>query len=250
MSSETRETLASALEEVLWSLPADQLAPADQALRTLLAAAGCTPAELLAEMADESLVLAIQKRFLRNLAFEELMVNRYEKVLLRWFGRRLGGLDRAQEFTQELYLKLLTNNTLGTYNSACPFAPWLWRVAHNLWVGEMRRRHLEGLPDWQEPSSTHPGPLEEAAGRELEERIEEIMRDLPAAHQQVLREAMNGASADDTARRLGLTKAEVYRFLFRARRQVEQALSAEGPRPACRMDSPALARVTEGEALP
>jgi RNA polymerase sigma-70 factor, ECF subfamily len=242
MMCSTSHVLAAALEEVLWSHAAEPLAAAQSVLRALLSAAGCDLPEVLAEMADETLVLAVQKGFLRQQAFEECLVNRYEPALLVWSFRRTGNLERAQDLVQELYVKLLTQSVLDTYKPSCLFRPWLWRVVHNLWISEVRRQHkTEGLPD-EEPPAYGPLPPEEAAFNELEHRVEAIVRELPGAQQQVLREAMHGSDADAIAQKLGIAKPKVFRLLFKTRRHVERILGLDTGGTTRRMDAPREAR--------
>jgi hypothetical protein len=62
---------------------------------------------LLAEWADETLALAIQKNCFRKHCFEELLVHRYEAALRRWFYRQTGDWDRVLDLLQGLYLHLL-----------------------------------------------------------------------------------------------------------------------------------------------
>jgi RNA polymerase sigma-70 factor (ECF subfamily) len=228
MESVGLATLASALEEVIWSVPREQLASTGSTLLALLAAANYTPADVLAEMADETLAVAVQKAFLRKEAFEEWLVNRYEPALLHWFYRRTGDPERALDLVQELYVKLLTGHTLANYNPEQEFRPWLWRVVHNLWVSSLRRKRLpiSLIADEEQPSRTPP-PIEEAAAHELESRIDAVVRELPGAQQQILREAMNGASAGQIAEQLKIPKQRVFQLLFKARRRVEQAVAQE-----------------------
>lgn len=230
MEENALHDLSAALEEIIWSLPEDQLTAAEPALRAFVAAAGAELADLLASMADESLALAVQKHFLRKPAFEEWLVNRYEQPLLRWFHQRCGSWERAQDLTQELYVKLWTTRALEHYDPNRAFYPWLWTVARNLLVGDWRRRPNEvALPE-QEQLSLEAPPPEEAAGREMESRIESAVRDLPDAQQRILRGAMNGLSAEEIGRDLGIPRVRVFQLLFKARCAVKAALGlTSGP---------------------
>jgi RNA polymerase sigma factor (sigma-70 family) len=238
MEPDLSQTLAPALEDIIWSLPDAQLQAGEPATRALVAAAGCNLATILEEMSDETLAMAVQKDFLRKAAFEEWLVNRYEKALLRWFYWRTGDWDLSQDLTQDLYVKLLTKSTLAAYHPDCQFRPWLWTVVHHLWVSEWRRRQKErSIPDLERPSNG-PSPQEEAAARELETRVEAIVQQLPEPRQRVLRGAMTGASADQIAQELGLPKQRVFRELFKARRFVERALGQEPSGKTCRKEAP------------
>src|SRR6516165_2141751 len=84
------QALAAALEDVIWSAPQAQLQAAAPVIMSFLEAAGCKVPALLEEMCDEALAVAVKKGFLSHLAFEELLVNRYERALLCWFYRKTG----------------------------------------------------------------------------------------------------------------------------------------------------------------
>jgi RNA polymerase sigma-70 factor (ECF subfamily) len=239
------ETLAAALDDIIWSISGAQLAAAEPALLALFASAGMDPTRLLAELADETLALAVQKGFLRQRAFEEWLVNRRESALLHWFYRHTNDLERASDLVQELYVKLLSSGTLSNYNPEQEFGPWLWRVVHNLWVSDLRRRRVPvGLLGDEYPARD-PLPPEEAAARELACQTEAALRLLPRAEQQVLREAMNGASAAQISEQLNIPKRRVFQLLFKARRFVERALTAEDGGRARRKEAEAVPRTPQ-----
>lgn len=69
-------------------------------------------------------------------AFDELF-RRYERRAFRYFIRRTGSGDRASDLYQELFLRL--HRFRIRYDPNRPFAPWFFRLAHNVFVDEMRR---------------------------------------------------------------------------------------------------------------
>ncbi len=74
-------------------------------------------------------------------AFGELY-NRYSQRLLYYFFRMLGGNeDRAQDFLQTLFLKLIENPKL--YKKGNNFQSWIFTIAHNMCKNEYRRLHSE-----------------------------------------------------------------------------------------------------------
>jgi RNA polymerase sigma-70 factor (ECF subfamily) len=227
MQTNVLETLAAAVGEVIWTLPDTQVRAAEPALRALLAAGGWKVSGVLQEIPDETLAVAVQKEFLRKDAFEEWLVNRYEKALLRWFYSRTGNWENAQDLTQELYLKLLRKDPAPAYDPNHLFSPWLWTVVRNMQISDWRRQQKHvSLGSLALPASD-PAPQEEAAARELESRAEAVILELPGPQQRVLRAAMNGASADDIARQVGLPKQQIFQLLFKARRFVERALGLD-----------------------
>lgn len=70
-------------------------------------------------------------------AFDELY-NRYSNRLLFYFFRELGGnQDKAQDFLQEIFLKIVEKPEL--FDSNRSFSTWIFTVAYNLCKNEYRR---------------------------------------------------------------------------------------------------------------
>lgn len=67
-------------------------------------------------------------------AFDELY-RRYSSRLLHYFARMLGE-EKAQDFLQELFLKLIQNAT--SFAAESRFSTWIFAVAHNMCCNEYR----------------------------------------------------------------------------------------------------------------
>jgi RNA polymerase sigma factor (sigma-70 family) len=219
------QALADSIEDVIWSLPAGDLAASAPAFAALLRSAGVRLEDLLVELADETLALCVQKQFFRRHAFEEWLVNRYEKALLGWLLRRTGDSDRARDLVQDFYVKLLEGPALASYDANYPFRPWFWQVVRRFYCDGLRRHH-PALPVG-DVSSGGPGPFEEATAGELRERVDEALLRLPPLQQRILQESIQGRDAGSLARELDIPKSHVYRHLFRARRTLESELGLQ-----------------------
>jgi len=90
---------------------------------------------------DEKLMELIQRQGSTGQeAFDELY-ERYGQCLLYYFHRMLGGqTDRAQDFLQDLFLKIVERPEL--FNPAQRFRTWIYTVAHNMCKNEYRRREV------------------------------------------------------------------------------------------------------------
>lgn len=67
------------------------------------------------------------------------IVARYEAALGRYARRLLGGdAQAAEDVVQETFIKAYVN--LNDYDRRRPFAPWLYRIAHNEAVSHLRRQ--------------------------------------------------------------------------------------------------------------
>lgn len=116
------------------------------------------------DLPDAALMQAIARR--QERAFAELY-DRYSRPMHRYFFRMLGrDASRADDFTQELFLKIIEKPQL--YDPARPFRTWLYTLAINMCKNEYRRKKPAEI-DCSEPvelDATDPG-LPEQLDREL-----------------------------------------------------------------------------------
>jgi RNA polymerase sigma factor (sigma-70 family) len=183
----------------------------------------------LLHWSDEELALAVKKGCFAPEMFEELMARRYERQVYCWLFRRTHDREKALDLTQEVHVRLWQTR-LGHYDlERGPFRPWLSTVVHRLAIDAHRRqrglRWLSG-DGWDHPDP-HPGPEEEAVARETETRVKEVLSKLRKDQRRILEEAMRGRGVADVALELRLPKADVYRLLYRARREGERILGGK-----------------------
>ena len=68
----------------------------------------------------------------------EVLVQRYNTPLFNFIFRFLGDYDQACDVSQQVFLRFYTS--LPKLNTGEPFKPWLFQVARNCCVDELRRR--------------------------------------------------------------------------------------------------------------
>jgi RNA polymerase sigma-70 factor, ECF subfamily len=70
------------------------------------------------------------------------IVRYYQPVLMRYVRRLLGRLaGSAEDVLQDVFIKAYVN--LNDYDRSRPFAPWLYRIAHNETVSFLRKKNAE-----------------------------------------------------------------------------------------------------------
>jgi len=95
---------------------------------------------------DEQLMVFIQQG--NETAFLELY-NRYSKKLLYYFFRMLSGdQEKAQDFLQDLFLKIVEKPEM--FNEQKKFSTWLYTIAHNQCKNEYRRLEIRRKFNQQE----------------------------------------------------------------------------------------------------
>ena len=175
-----------------------------------------------------------------------VLVERHRSELHGHCRRMLISSERAEDALQETLLRAWRARS--TFAGRATFRTWLYRIATNACLDEMRRDH--GRPVWlgpaswpetfdgadppREPASTEPGPdalLE--TGEAVEKACRTIIRLLPPKQRAVLIlcEVLR-FSAGEAAQLLGTTIAAVNSARQRAR------AALHGPQPASRLDRP------------
>src|SRR5262245_8109933 len=84
---------------------------------------------------DEQVALAVQAGSSER--FGEL-VERYEAKLLRYARKFLLDPEDAQDIVQDVFIKAYEN--LRSFDTSRRFSPWIYRIAHNEFVNELKKR--------------------------------------------------------------------------------------------------------------
>jgi RNA polymerase sigma-70 factor (ECF subfamily) len=170
-------------------------------------------------------------------AFGEL-VRRFQDRVFRLARGMTANDAEAEEVMQDTFLNVFRN--LHSYRGDSAVANWILRVAANAALMRLRRQRRKPLlsledarPDFSEDGAsfiTPPGdwakqPDEKLISRELRERIDAAIADLPEKYRLVfLLRDVEGLSADEVADALGVTVPTVKSRLHRSRLFVRDAL--------------------------
>ena len=172
-------------------------------------------------------------------AFEAL-VQRYSHPLFNFIYRFLGDYDAACDISQQAFLQLYIS--LPTLRTGAPLKAWLFQVARNRSLDELRRKHaihfseIESTLDEDEVSPLSvlpdPGPLpEELAERhDLQLCLQRAIATLPPKFRSVvvLRYA-NQLSFSEIGQLLNMPEATVKTYFQRAKPLLSVALATERP---------------------
>ena len=94
----------------------------------------------LTRLSDEELVIAHLQG--RNGAFENLY-ERYHDRLIRFVARKTGDSDRAQDLVQEAFIRITRH--LHRFDTTKKFSTWVFTIASNLSINELRNRSRSPL---------------------------------------------------------------------------------------------------------
>ena len=92
-------------------------------------------AEELSALADEELMFRYADG---DVAAFEVLLGRHETKILNFVYRSVGDRARAEELTQDIFLKVV--RTAAKYKKSAKFTTWLYTIARNVCIDESRRQ--------------------------------------------------------------------------------------------------------------
>jgi RNA polymerase sigma-70 factor, ECF subfamily len=159
--------------------------------------------------------------------FEEFSAPIYNYVL-----RMVGDADRAADITQDTFIKAYRK--LDSLTDEHSTKSWLYRIATNTAIDEMRRRRWVspvGIDDEGQPErpDERPGPEAQVMAGMLDERIQRALLLLRPNHRQCLvLSDLEDMSAQQIGEVMGLSYGAVRTLLCRARGEMRRHLASEG----------------------
>ena len=198
-------------------------------------------------------------------ALEALLV-RYQPHLYRFGLRMCGNVDDASDVTQESLMAMA--RSVRDFRGDASVASWLYTIIRRLCIRKRRRSkfapaHEESLDApgsavVQRLADPSPGPEQAAAGREIEAALTIAIDHLdPGQREVLLLRDVEGLSAPEVAKVLGLGLEAVKSRLHRARLAVRQQVApllgisaAPSPSPECPDVLMLFSRHVEGDIAP
>lgn len=163
------------------------------------------------------------------------LVERYQGRLVNYLYRLLRSVEDAHELSQEVFIKVY--QALDRYDPRYRFSTWIFRVAQNAAIDEIRKRRVrlvsfEGREDEEgearewEPESPARGPYRELRNAERGGAIQQAIDKLPWEYREliVLRH-FGELSYDDIASLKAMPLGTVKNKLFRGRQMLKEELA-------------------------
>lgn len=179
---------------------------------------------------DEELVAAVlagdRDRF-------GVLIDRYQGRLVNYLFRLLRNADDAYDLAQEVLVKVY--QVLDRYDPQYKFSTWLFRVAQNAAIDQIRRRRLKLVSlrqedeegesrDWDLPSAAR-GPYGDLRNRERGGAIQEAIEALPWEYRElILLRHFGELPYEEIAKLKGMPLGTVKNKLFRGRQMLKEKL--------------------------
>jgi RNA polymerase sigma-70 factor (ECF subfamily) len=181
---------------------------------------------------DAELMLRVKRGDLA--AFEQL-VQRYQQPVLSLVYRSLPDAEEAEDLAQAVFVQVY--KSAARYQPTARFSTWLFTIARNLCLNELRRRSRHPTdplephdPDAGEPTRQYPdvrtaGPVESLLEGELESKIAEAIRALPETQRTALLLCQQDElSYEEIAAILGCSLSATKSVIHRARETLKARL--------------------------
>jgi RNA polymerase sigma-70 factor (ECF subfamily) len=189
----------------------------------------------LANLPDADVVALAQQG--RESAFREL-VRRYERPVFSLVYRMVRDRETSEELSQETFIKVL--NHIDRYQPQFKFSSWLFKIANNIAIDHLRRRHIETVSMDGSPHAASAAEVEatsfdivaqdesaldELEAKELGTAIERaIARLRPEYRSCIMLRHVEGRSYEEIAATLDLPLGTVKTYIHRARLELRDAL--------------------------
>ena len=177
----------------------------------------------------------------------EAFVHSHARLLVDFFQRRGASRHGAEDLAQDVLVKLFDHAE--RYRSEGRFRALVYRVAHNVWIDERRRRSVrprlasaaaeaDASPDAEGPLGREvhdgPGPEELAAVREEAARLRDAVDELPETHRAVFElgvvEELDYAEISGALEiPVGTVKSRMYHAVRKLRRALGWDETGEAP---------------------
>jgi RNA polymerase sigma-70 factor (ECF subfamily) len=183
--------------------------------------------------ADAALMLRVKRGDMR--AFESL-VDKYKQPVINLIYRTLRDLTEAEDLAQNVFVQVY--KSAGRYQATAKFSTWLFTIARNLTLNEIRRRArhpAESLDAAQTENEEHFArqfedvktfsPTETALHDELEEKVQAGLAQLPENQRTAILLCRNqDLSYEDISEVLGCSLSATKSLIHRGRETLKEKL--------------------------
>lgn len=174
----------------------------------------------------------------REAAYREI-IRRYQRPVYSLIFRMVRNRELAEDLAQDTFIKML--NAINSYRPEYKFSSWIFKIANNAAIDQLRRRELDTLSLDGSPhavdaetieattlqiGSEQESQLDEVASKELGSQIERAIAQLrPEYRNCIILRHVDGRPYEEIAEILDLPLGTVKTYIHRARNELRVLLS-------------------------
>ncbi len=118
-----------------------------------------------------------------------VLVQRFEKKMLRYARKFLFGYEDAEDAVQTVFLKAYTN--IRQFDKNKKFSSWLYRIAHNEFINVIKKRGKESVPLFEMDTllphlKAKEDPVRDLEEKELKEILEKYLNKVSPKYREIL----------------------------------------------------------------
>jgi RNA polymerase sigma-70 factor (ECF subfamily) len=163
-----------------------------------------------------------------------ILVRRYQRRLTAFLSQLVGDLELARELSQEAFVRAWS--ALARFDPQYRFSTWLFRIAHNLGIDQLRRRRLKTVSLYRTDAEgaevevvvpdTEKDPLGHLENHALASELRQVIDELrPEYRELVLLRHFAGLSYQELADFKEMPLGTIKNKLFRAHSVLRKALA-------------------------
>lgn len=163
-------------------------------------------------------------------AFDEL-VRSYQRRLYVAVYRMVHNATDTEDLVQDTFIHAYRG--IMSFNEKFHFSTWIYRIAMNLSINHLKKRHVQTVPIDEVPpklvEDKTADPAEKASESILKEKVKAALEQLPSEQKAVfVLRTYEEFSYKEIARALGISTGTVMSRLSRARDKLKEILTAQG----------------------
>ena len=174
----------------------------------------------------------------REAAYREI-IRRYQRPVYSLIFRMVRNRELAEDLAQDTFIKML--NAINSYRPEYKFSSWIFKIANNAAIDQLRRRELDTLSLDGSPhavdaetieattlqiGSEQESQLDEVSSKELGVQIERAIAQLrPEYRNCIILRHVDGRPYEEIAEILDLPLGTVKTYIHRARNELRVLLS-------------------------
>jgi RNA polymerase sigma-70 factor, ECF subfamily len=155
-----------------------------------------------------------------NIDSFNIIVNKYEQMVLRFIYNILRDKEASEDITQEVFVAVY--NKIYLYDKKYKFSNWVYQIAKNKsidYIRKYKRVYEANVEDIQPIADKSLSPEQQIEYREMKQNIEEFIRKLNAIDKQILilRYSDENNTFSDIAQILNINESTVKRRYYKSR---------------------------------
>jgi RNA polymerase sigma-70 factor, ECF subfamily len=189
----------------------------------------------MADPLDPDAALMLRAKQGERGAFEELVI-RHQQAVINFIYRSVPDLAEAEDLAQNTFVQAWKARQ--RYQPSAKFTTWLFTIARNLTLNELRRRSRHDLDSIDAPIAGDEAPAarqfvdmgsqtaaENLLRSEIEQRVAEAVASLPETQRTAISLCQDEeTSYEDIAKVLGCSLSATKSIIFRARETLKERL--------------------------